>query len=107
MTYALRSRLKLSGWSEQDVLSYTGPSEDVASRLARNLKMELGSTYALSETGWAGPTGECVGSVFFGLSSPQGNISCEKKANSVHRPEIMAEFALMALEYFVAHLESL
>lgn len=97
----------MSGWSEEDVLSYTGPSEDVALRLARNLKMELGSTYTLSETGWAGPTGDHVGTVYFGLSGPQINASSRKQAQSSDRPKIMAEFAYMALQYLLTYLESL
>ena len=33
-----------------------GPSEQVALKLARTTKYELGSTFVLSETGFAGPS---------------------------------------------------
>ena len=40
LVYSLKSRLKLSGWSQKDIDNYTGPSVDVALRLARNLRLE-------------------------------------------------------------------
>lgn len=56
LVYSLKQRLKLSGWTEEDISSYMGPSEQVALKLARTTKYELGSTYVLSETGFAGPS---------------------------------------------------
>lgn len=106
LTYALKSRLKLSGWSSDDIKSYTGPSEDVALRLARNMKMELGSTYSLSETGWAGPTGEKVGTVYFGIAGPRKELSVTQVAHGKDRSENMVEFACMALEFLLEVLES-
>ena len=40
--YALKQRLKLSGWSEDEISHYMGPSEQVALKLARTTKYELG-----------------------------------------------------------------
>lgn len=92
----------------------SGPSEEVALRLARNLKLELGSTYTLSETGWAGPTGQDgftsgqVGSVFFAVVSPLGQATTTKKVEGVvadARAQNMATFAKMALEFLLEVLE--
>ncbi|KAI5969038.1 hypothetical protein CANMA_001928 [Candida margitis] len=56
LLYSLKQRLKLSGWSDEEIANYMGPSEQVALKLARTARYELGSTYVLSETGFAGPS---------------------------------------------------
>ncbi|MDC6272093.1 CinA family protein [Acetobacter pasteurianus] len=56
LLYSLKQRLKLSGWSQDEIANYMGPSELVARKLARTAKYELGSTFVLSETGFAGPS---------------------------------------------------
>lgn len=106
LTYALKSRLKLSGWSSDDINSYTGPSEDVALRLARNMKVELGSTYALSETGWAGPTGDKVGTVYFGIAGPKREVAKTQTIIGKDRSENMVEFACRALEILLEIVEA-
>lgn len=88
---------------------HSGPSEDVALRLARNLKLELGSTYTLSETGWAGPTGSSgndssVGTVFFAIVSPTTQTSVRKVLDNVDpedRSGNMVRFAKLALEFLL------
>lgn len=83
--------------------------------MARNLKFELGSTYTLSETGWAGPTGQDgqttgrVGTVFFAVVSPVNQVTTSKKLEGVDsedRAGNMAKFAKMALEFLLEALES-
>ncbi|ODQ60096.1 hypothetical protein WICANDRAFT_16297, partial [Wickerhamomyces anomalus NRRL Y-366-8] len=111
LVYSLKSRLKLSGWSEEDILNYTGPSEKVVLRLARNLRMDLGSTYVLSETGIAGPvlqlqdkegksiySNDDIGTVFLGIAYPGGEVSTFKKTTSADRSFNMQEFAKAGLE---------
>lgn len=115
LVYSLKSRLKLSGWSEEDIMNYTGPSEKVALRLARNLRIELGSTYVISETGIAGPVSqgnekslfanEDVGTVYLGLSTPQGEKSKVYKTGSTERSVNMYKFAQEGLEFFLEELE--
>ncbi|ODQ64125.1 hypothetical protein NADFUDRAFT_84126 [Nadsonia fulvescens var. elongata DSM 6958] len=119
LVYSLKSRLKLSGWSEEDINNYTGPSEDVALRLARNLQIELGSTYALSETGWAGPTGgpttgqdgqdhaySSPGTVFFGIAGPKSELSVCKHTGHSDRADNMAQFALLGLTTLLEYLQN-
>lgn len=100
-TYALRSRLKLSGWSQNDILDYTGPSEDVALRLARNLKVELGATYTLAETGWAGPNGEHSGTVFLAIAATGKQASIRRNTGIKARTANMETFAKTALEFLL------
>jgi nicotinamide mononucleotide (NMN) deamidase PncC len=73
------------------------------------LKLELGSTYALSETGWAGPApeGTSVGTAFFGIAAPRVEKSTSIETNSSNRSDNMASFARLALEYFLEFLKAL
>jgi nicotinamide mononucleotide (NMN) deamidase PncC len=46
-----------AGWTEQNIKDYKGPTTQVVSGLASNVRAKLGSTYTLCESGTAGPTG--------------------------------------------------
>lgn len=101
-TYSLNSRLKLSGWSQDDIDSYTGPSQEVAVRLARNLKMELSATYTLAETGWAGPDdGLKGGNAFLTVSCRNKIHSREIKTELNDRIQNMETFAAEALKFLL------
>lgn len=118
LIYSLRSRLRASGWNLEQIKSYTGPSETVALKMARNLRIELGSTYVLSETGYAGPSTNVgldnqsitdedakVGTVYLGISGPKGNQSCEMCTNSEERSINMQLFAKYSLQFFLKTLK--
>lgn len=120
LVYSLKSRLKLSGWSQEDINNYTGPSEKVVLKLARNLRVDLGSTYVLSETGIAGPLIENnkhtesqllfadkdIGTVYLGVSTPSGEKSkVYKSGNNADRSFNMQEFARVGLEFFLEELK--
>ncbi|KAL8795952.1 MAG: hypothetical protein Q9182_007447 [Xanthomendoza sp. 2 TL-2023] len=53
--YTLESRIQFAGWTEDDMKNYQGPTTDVVSGLAKNVRGRLGSTYCLAESGTAGP----------------------------------------------------
>ncbi|ODQ77382.1 hypothetical protein BABINDRAFT_100771 [Babjeviella inositovora NRRL Y-12698] len=118
LVYSLKSRLKLSGWSEQDIVNYTGPSELVVLRLARNLRIELGSTYVLSESGFAGPSTNIggvtdsiqfdnteVGTVYVAISGPNGEVSKKVVTQTEDRAQNMQEFAKIGLEFLLEVLQ--
>lgn len=120
LIYSLKSRLRLSGWNNQQINSYTGPSESVALKMARNLRVEFGSTYVLSETGYAGPSTNVglgqdnssindadakVGTVYLGISGPNGNRSCEMCTESNDRSTNMQLFAKYSLQFFLQILK--
>ncbi|SCU90334.1 LAME_0E08086g1_1 [Lachancea meyersii CBS 8951] len=113
MVYSLKSRLKLSGWNEQEIHNYTGPSVDVALRLARNLKFELGATYTLSETGYASrspmlkpsESKQSVGVVFYGVSGPREDVSATHDTESEDRCHNMQQFAIHGLKFLMQQLE--
>lgn len=122
LVYSSRQRLKLSGWSDDDVKHFLGPSELVALKFARTTKYELGSTFVLSETGFAGPSANLhlqdnnesdsrnndnqVGTVYLGLFGPNLQVSVKKQTNSHDRAKNMTEFAKFALMFLLEELQN-
>lgn len=113
-TYALKSRLRLSGWSQEDIDSYTGPSEAVAQRLARTLRLELGATYALGETGWASNSkdyeGCQPGKVFLSIAGFKDGIKSRELSTGIEdkttNMEAFARFAIRFLREVLLDLEA-
>lgn len=114
MVYSLKSRLKLSGWNSHDIDNYTGPSTNVALRLARNLRLELGASWTLSETGYASQApvstandpeaANKTGTVYFGISGPDRDLSEVHATGSTDRCENMQSFALQGLQFLLQEL---
>ncbi|ODV67603.1 hypothetical protein HYPBUDRAFT_137035 [Hyphopichia burtonii NRRL Y-1933] len=119
LVYSLKQRLKVSGWTEEEISDYMGPSELVALKLARTTKYELGSTYVLSETGFAGPSTDLhlenhegsqnskVGTVYLGLNGPNGEVSCSRSTGSNDRSFNMTEFAKLGLQFLLETLQNI
>lgn len=115
MVYSLKSRLKLSGWESEDIDNYTGPSQNVALRLARNLRLELGATYTLSETGYASTplatsdkdpdAASKTGDVYFGISAPNRDTSHVFNTGETDRCRNMQLFATKGLELLLQELQ--
>ncbi|KAH8597665.1 hypothetical protein B0O99DRAFT_617910 [Bisporella sp. PMI_857] len=55
--YTLEARVQFAGWSEDTIKAYKGPTAEIVAGLARSVRGKLGSTYTVSESGTAGPTG--------------------------------------------------
>ena len=47
--YTLPSRIEFAGWTQQNIDNYKGPTPQVVSGLAENVRQKLGSTYCVSE----------------------------------------------------------
>lgn len=54
--YTLESRIAFGGWTRANIDNYSGPGPDLVADLARHLRHTLASTYAVAESGTAGPT---------------------------------------------------
>lgn len=54
--YTLESRLVYGGWTQEQIDNFTGPSIHCVLGLAEHVRGQLGSTYAVAESGTAGPT---------------------------------------------------
>lgn len=55
--YTLESRLAFAGWTSANIEKYKGPTTEIVANMADHTRQTLGSTYAISESGTAGPTG--------------------------------------------------
>jgi nicotinamide mononucleotide (NMN) deamidase PncC len=55
--YTLESRIAFAGWTPQHIENYKGPTPEIVSGLAEHTRKTLESTYSISESGTAGPTG--------------------------------------------------
>ncbi|KAH7119026.1 competence/damage-inducible protein-like protein cinA [Dendryphion nanum] len=55
--YTLESRIAFAGWTPEHLKTYKGPTPDIVAGLAEHTRKTLGSTYTVSESGTAGPTG--------------------------------------------------
>ena len=76
VTYANSAKTALCSVSEKDLASVGAVSEEVACQMALGARQALGSTWAVSVTGVAGPDGgsaeKPVGTVWIGLAGPGG-----------------------------------
>lgn len=121
LLYLLKQRLKLSGWGDDDINNFMGPLQLVALKLARTTKYELGLTYVLSETGFAGPgtdlhlggdqqqqeaSSRTVGTVFLGLCGPQVHSLAQYSTGLSLRLENMVEFAKLGLQFLLEQLQA-
>jgi nicotinamide mononucleotide (NMN) deamidase PncC len=55
--YTLESRIAFAGWTPRHIENYKGPTPEIVSGLAEHTRKTLESTYSISESGTAGPTG--------------------------------------------------
>ena len=76
VTYSDQAKQRLVGVSPEALAARGAVSARVAAQLALGARHQAGSTYGLSVTGIAGPSGATpgkpVGTVCFGLSAPEG-----------------------------------
>jgi nicotinamide-nucleotide amidase len=70
LTYSDEMKMRLLGVPEELLREHTAVSEPVARAMAEGARERTGSDYALSVTGYAGPDGADVGTMFIGLAAP-------------------------------------
>jgi len=102
--YTLESRVAFAGWTQANIDNYKGPSPEVVSGLAENVRQKLGSTYTVCESGTAGPTGGTTrnrtpGYVALAVASESGTVSREVETGlGQDRQGNMMAFAIEALK---------
>ncbi|MEW5883503.1 MAG: competence/damage-inducible protein A [Armatimonadota bacterium] len=83
IAYSDEVKASVLGVARTDLNQFGAVSETVAIQMAAGVKRALGSDYALSITGVAGPGGgteaKPVGLVFIGLSGPRGDLAIERR----------------------------
>ena len=72
LTYTDKMKHELLGVPEEMLAEFTAVSEETAKAMAEGARKRTGSDYALSITGFAGPDGVDVGTVFIGLAGAAG-----------------------------------
>lgn len=76
VTYNDAQKQDVLGVPKSLIAKHTAVSEPVAAAMAEGARHRSGSTYALSATGYAGPSGgtdyDPVGTVYLGLAAPSG-----------------------------------
>ncbi|KAL4745495.1 hypothetical protein BDW72DRAFT_186595 [Aspergillus terricola var. indicus] len=101
--YTLESRLAFAGWTQVDREKYRGPTTEIVGQMADHTRRTLESTYAVSESGTAGPTGGTTrnrtpGYVAVAVSTANGNQTREVETGSSDRAQNMVAFARESLQ---------
>lgn len=98
--YENRIKTDFAGVSEELLAAHGAVSEEVAGALAQNTRRRFNTTYALSITGIAGPTGgsdeKPVGLVYTALDGPAGT-RVQRNALPGPRERVRLRSALMAM----------
>lgn len=101
--YTLPSRMAYAGWTQETIKDYKGPTTDIVTGLAKHVRKDLDSTYTISESGTAGPTGgntpnRTPGYVALAVDCEQGTFTKELKTeHGGDRVANMIRFAVEAL----------
>lgn len=107
-TYSNESKVRCCG-VDADVIAEKGAvSREVATAMARGVRLASGSDFALSSTGIAGPGGgsphKPVGTVFISLSHAGGETTRHLKLEGLSRGEVVHGSAMAALTLLSDHL---
>jgi nicotinamide-nucleotide amidase len=107
-TYVEAAKTKWADVPEGLLAQFGAVSEETAEAMARGVRDGTGVTWALSTTGYAGPTGgdaeNPVGTVFIGLAGPSG-VKVEKHRFHGDRERVRAFAAAAALDLLRRSLE--
>jgi nicotinamide-nucleotide amidase len=99
VSYATEVKQQLLGVAKETVESEGVVSAACAAEMATGVRRLLGTDYAVSTTGVAGPTeqeGKPVGLVFVGVAGPDGVVTCELNLDG-DRADIRAETTARAM----------
>ena len=96
VTYTAEAKMKYAHVNKETIDKYSIVSEEVALEMAKGVKLESNSNVGIGITGYAGPSGDNVGLVCFGLAINNESYSYEMWFSG-SRNEIRAQ----AVEYIV------
>ena len=107
-TYLETAKTKWAGVPEALLAQFGAVSSQTAEAMARGIRSSAGVQWALSTTGWAGPTGgdaeNPVGTVYIGIAGPDG-VTVEKHRFHGDRERVRAFAAATALDLLRKRLE--
>lgn len=115
VTYAYDAKRELLGVTREALDEHGAVSEPVARQMARRVRDHAGTTWGLSVTGVAGPTGgteeKPVGTVYLGVAyagewgSGDSYATAERRAFDGDRASVKEQAAQGALELLTDHVE--
>lgn len=109
VTYTDEQKQRLLGVPKELLEQYTPVSEPVAKAMAEAAQQKTGADYALSVTGYAGPSGGTeanpVGTVFIGLATPN-ETRVSRSRSGMDRSRIRALATQAALDILRRELQS-
>lgn len=110
ISYSNESKQNVLGVKEDTLIKYGAVSKETAQEMAKQTCLLFGTTYGLSTTGIAGPTGgtpeKPVGLVYIGLGTPEKTLY-EKHIWTGNRVENKEYSVIAALHLLYKHLKSL
>lgn len=110
VTYSNESKIKLLGVLPETIESVGAVHEQTAKEMAEGARRIGNSTYGLSTTGIAGPSGgtseKPVGTVCIGLATPQKTIGRRFCFSSLNRLQNKEAFAQTALKLLLHQLQN-
>ncbi|KAM0749603.1 hypothetical protein T439DRAFT_326482 [Meredithblackwellia eburnea MCA 4105] len=114
--YSLPARAAFLDWTEEDTKGYAGPTEAIVLKLATNVRRRLNTTWAVAESGVAGPSrpdryrAEIKGPGYCPLAvvGPSGDLtnSIDVSSQDLDRPGNMVAFAKAVLSALLEALKS-
>ena len=108
VVYTPKARVTLLGLTRADMEGLRGASEPYAALLALRARDRFAATWAISETGAAGPDGnpygDPAGHVCVGVSGPDGTITRTIRTGHADRRANMAAFAHAGLQLLAERL---
>ncbi len=110
VTYTNEAKVKLLGVDPGIIARDTEVSRACAAAMAEGVRERLGTTYALSTTGFAGPGGgnerDPVGTVYIGFSTPSGSTAIRFSApTGAVRTQVRTAAACAALALLIEELK--
>ena len=105
-SYAIAVKQRVLDVHPDDIISYGVVSSEVAAAMADGVRKLTGSTYSVATTGLAGPGGDDrnpVGTVWIGLSGPNGTTTLSKVYKNDRKTNIerFSSAAIDALRLFI------
>lgn len=98
--YTLRSRIALAGMPAEAYENYRGTTPEMLANLAEALRVRLDATWAIAESGLAGPTGgrsgAAPGRTTIAIAGPRGRVEVYE-TGSDDRAANMSAFTTLAL----------
>lgn len=108
VTYAVDEKVRALGLDPEQIARDGVVSEQTAQAMARGARVRMGTDFALSTTGVAGPGGAGpdtpVGCVCLGLALPDGSVRSERRVFEGSRTQVRAQAVDEALRMLLAEL---